>query len=101
VAGQLGEEDLMPLRRGVHLADGFAKPRRVRILSAHAKHTLLEMVLDEGRNREIRRLLARAGHKVQRLTRIAIGSLRLGELPRGAYRQLRHDEIDALRRDVC
>jgi 23S rRNA pseudouridine2605 synthase len=101
VAGQLGEEELFKLRRGMHFAEGFARPRRIRIVSTHPKHTWLEMVLDEGRNREIRRLLARVGHKVQRLMRIAIGSLRLGELPRGAYRLLRHDEVDGLRRDVA
>ena len=101
VAGQMGEEELAKLRRGMHLAEGFAKPRRIHIVSAHSKRTLLEMVLDEGRNREIRRLLARVGHKVQRLTRIAIGSLRLGELPRGAYRPLRRDEVETLRRDIA
>ncbi len=101
VAGQMGEEELAKLRHGMHLAEGFAKVRRIRIVSAHPKRTMLEMVLDEGRNREVRRLLARVGHKVQRLTRIAIGSLRLGELPRGAFRQLRREEVDALRRDIA
>jgi 23S rRNA pseudouridine2605 synthase len=97
----MSEEELAKLRHGMHLAEGFAKPRRIRIVAAHPKRTVLEMTLDEGRNREIRRLLARVGHKVQRLTRIAIGSLRLGELPRGAYRQLRRDEVEALRRDIA
>ena len=55
------------------------------------------MILDEGRNREIRRLLARIGHKVQRLTRIAVGPVRLGDLPSGAVRLLTKQEIAALR----
>lgn len=101
VAGQMAEEQLAKLRRGVHLAEGFAKPRRIRIVSSHVKRTCLEMVLDEGKNREIRRVLARVGHKVLRLTRIAIGSLRLGEMPRGAYRELRRDEVESLRRDIA
>jgi 23S rRNA pseudouridine2605 synthase len=54
-------------------------------------------VLDEGRNREIRRLLARIGHKVLRLKRVALGPLRLGELAPGEYRPLTHDELRALR----
>ena len=59
---------------------------------------MLEIILEEGRNREIRRLLASIGHKVQRLRRVAIGSLRLGELPLGAHRSLEKREIDALKR---
>ena len=46
---------------------------------------MLEMVLREGKNREIRRILARVGHKVVRLTRIAVGPVRLGNLPAGAF----------------
>ena len=59
------------------------------------------MVLDEGRNREIRRLLARVGHKVQRLTRIAVGPVRLGDLPPGAVRLLTKQEISALRQAIA
>jgi len=54
--------------------------------------------LDEGRNREIRRLLARVGHKVLRLVRIGIGPLRLGNLAAGEYRRLGREEVRALRR---
>jgi 23S rRNA pseudouridine2605 synthase len=100
VAGELSDEDLIKLRRGFRLAEGFARPRRIRIKSSGKKATWLEMLLDEGRNREIRRLLARIGHKVLRLVRVAIGSLRLGELPRGAFRALSREEVELLRRDV-
>jgi len=97
VAGRLEPEELQPLRKGMHLAEGFARPVEVRIRSTHKRSTLLEIVLDEGRNREIRRLLARLGHKVLRLKRIALGPLRLGELPPGHFRELARDEIRALR----
>ena len=59
------------------------------------------MVLDEGRNREVRRLLARVGHKVQRLKRVAVGPVRLGELPIGAVRTLSTKEIESLKRAVA
>ena len=101
VAGRVEEEDLKQLRRGARLAEGFAHVNFVRIKSRRKMSTLLEMVLDEGRNREIRRLLARLGHKVQRLTRVAVGPLRLGDLPSGAVRPLSRQEVTALRRAVA
>jgi 23S rRNA pseudouridine2605 synthase len=58
-------------------------------------------VLKEGRNREIRRILARIGHKVVQLKRIAIGPLRLGEMPLGAYRELTASEVQALRKSAA
>ena len=77
------DEVLAQLQRGIHLAEGFAHVKHVRIKSKQKRSTILEMVLDEGRNREVRRLLARVGHKVQRLKRIAVGPVRLGDLPTG------------------
>ena len=70
----------------------------VRIDAVAICATDLEIVLKEGRNREIRRLLARLGHKVQKLVRIAVGPVRLGDLPRGAVRPLTTAELRALRR---
>jgi len=97
VAGHPDPEVLAQLRRGVHLSEGFAHAVHVRLKSRLQRSSVLEMVLDEGRNREVRRLLARVGHKVQRLTRIAVGPIRLGELPRGAYRKLSSEEVRKLR----
>jgi 23S rRNA pseudouridine2605 synthase len=96
VAGHVERETLQKLERGVRLAEGFAHAKHVRIKSKHKRSTILEMVLDEGRNREIRRLLARLGHKVERLRRVAVGSVRLGELPVGAVRPLTRQEVAAL-----
>jgi 23S rRNA pseudouridine2605 synthase len=97
VAGQPEPDVLAQLKRGVHLSEGFAHAVDVRVKGRKKGSTLLEMVLDEGRNREVRRLLARVGHKVQRLTRVAVGPIRLGELPRGAVRQLTPEEVRKLR----
>jgi 23S rRNA pseudouridine2605 synthase len=101
VAGQVERDVLAQLHRGLHLAEGFAHAKHVRIKSRRKRSTLLEMVLDEGRNREVRRLLARLGHKVQRLKRVAVGPVRLGDLPTGAVRPLSKKEVDALRRAVA
>lgn len=96
VAGQVEQASIEKLQAGVHLAEGFARVARVRIRKVHPRSTELEIVLKEGRNREVRRLLAAIGHKVERLTRIAIGPLRLGDLPAGAHRALSRDEVRQL-----
>ena len=100
VAGQPDTEVLRQLRRGLYLAEGFTKIKHVKIKGRKKKSTILEMVLDEGRNREIRRLLARVGHKVQKLVRVAIGPIRLADLPPSGVRQLRRNEVDGLRRTI-
>lgn len=97
VAGHMEPDVLSQLRHGVYLSEGFAHAVHARIKAKLKRSTLLEMVLDEGRNREVRRLLARVGHKVQRLTRVAVGPIRLGEMPRGAFRKLSQDEVRKLR----
>ena len=98
VAGTLDRRQLERLRHGVHLAEGFARVVSARVVRAYKQSTLLEIVLAEGRNREIHRMLARVGHKVQRLVRIAIGPLRLADLPRGHARPLERDELRRLKR---
>jgi len=97
VVGVPEQEVLDRLRQGVHLAEGFAHAKRISIKSQHKQSALLEMVLDEGRNREVRRLLARVGHKVLRLKRVALGPLRLGDMPPGEFRPLRREEVRALK----
>jgi 23S rRNA pseudouridine2605 synthase len=99
VAGTPTREVLAKLESGVHLAEGYARAERLEVRSRHKESTVLEMVLREGKNREVRRLLARVGHKVLRLTRIAVGPVRLGTLPIGAVRRLMPDEIKALKRE--
>lgn len=96
VAGRPGPEELAKLRRGVHLAEGFCKVESVVVKSRHKQSSDLLIVLDEGRNREIRRILAKVGHKVVRLKRIAIGDLKLGALEVGEWRKLTQGEIDSL-----
>jgi 23S rRNA pseudouridine2605 synthase len=97
VAGEADADVLTKLRKGVHLAEGFAHAVRATVKSRHKQSTLLEIVLDEGRNREIRRLLARLGHKVLRLKRVDLGPLRLGVMQPGEVRPLRRDEVEKLR----
>ncbi len=97
IAGHPTREVLDKLLEGVHLAEGVARARRVTVRKQFKQSAVLEMVLEEGRNREIRRVLAKVGHKVLRLMRISVGPIRLGKLTPGAHRRLSRIEIDALR----
>jgi 23S rRNA pseudouridine2605 synthase len=97
VSGNPSPELLRKLERGIHLAEGFARVASVRLKKRLRAASELEMVLNEGRNREIRRLLARIGHKVLQLKRTAIGPVRLGDMPAGAYRPLTNQEVKQLR----
>jgi 23S rRNA pseudouridine2605 synthase len=87
---------LAALRAGVEVEGGRLAAASVALLRAGAKHAWLEIVLDEGRNRQIRRLLAAFGIGVLRLVRVAIGPLALGELPKGQWRELGAEEVAAL-----
>lgn len=100
VQGRPSPEKLRSLVDGVYLAEGKARVSNIKFKRRTKDTSWLEIVLDEGRNREIRRLLARIGHKVLRLRRIGIGPLALGELPLGAHRQLTFEEVAALRKAV-
>lgn len=97
VAGRPTPAVLAELRTGVHLAEGVARASSVTVKKELKQSTVLEIVLKEGRNREIRRVLARVGHKVLRLLRLAIGPVRIGDLPSGGFRRLTRQEVDALR----
>jgi 23S rRNA pseudouridine2605 synthase len=96
VAGQPSREILQQLRRGIRLAEGLARVADVRIQKQQKHSAVLEMVLEEGRNREVRRILARVGHKVLRLTRTAVGPIRLGQMLPGEYRRLTAAEVRRL-----
>jgi 23S rRNA pseudouridine2605 synthase len=97
VAGHPSGEDLQQLLKGVWLSDGHVRARQVKRLKAHGDSTWLRIVLAEGKNREIRRMLARLGHKVLNLRRIALGPVKLGLLASGKARRLTGPELAALR----
>lgn len=87
---------LAALRAGADDGGEHLAAKSVRELRRGEKNAWLEIVLDEGRNRQIRRLLAAFGIGVLRLIRVAIGDLALGALPKGAWRRLSADEAARL-----
>nr|WP_298132163.1 pseudouridine synthase [uncultured Pseudoxanthomonas sp.] len=87
---------LQGLKAGVGVDGEHLSARDVRVLRSGERNAWLEIVLEEGRNRQIRRLLAAFDVGVLRLVRVAVGSLALGELAKGAWRRLEPRERDAL-----
>jgi len=88
-------ESALPERmagRGMIGGGDSLRAKAARILRRGQRNTWLEVVLDEGKNRQIRRMLAQFGIEVQRLVRVAIGPLELGKLPQGAFRRLTSEE---------
>jgi 23S rRNA pseudouridine2605 synthase len=96
VSGRLDEPSLTRLRDGIDLDDGHTRPARVRLLGTRGNTSRLEVILTEGRNRQIRRLFAVIGHRVRRLVRVAIGGLELGDLLAGQWRELGAEEVEAV-----
>ena len=97
IEGIIDDETMARLVVGVELDDGeVAVARAVRLLAAKSGRSRIEMVLTEGRRRQIRRMLEAVGHPVRRLVRVAFGPLRLGGLAAGTARPLRADEREML-----
>ena len=109
VEGRITVSELSSLREGIFLARRTKKSRTgavrakasaVKVLHAGNRETLLEVRMAEGRNREIRRMLARLGHKVVRLHRCAIGSITDRGIKIGNYRFLTEREVSRLREET-
>jgi 23S rRNA pseudouridine2605 synthase len=98
VAGVPSRATLAALRSGVSLPDGtMTRAARVHTIGVvRNERTWLEIVLTEGKNRQVRRMCAQVGHDVLALARVRIGGLALGELGEGEWRQLSPEEADAL-----
>lgn len=96
VEGLISPQTLNRLRKGIRLDDGWVNPSTVKIVSTAAERTMVRIILSEGRNRIVRRTMEAVGHPVRRLSRTAIGPVRLGTLPVGQTRDLTSDELGAL-----
>ncbi|MDR3198809.1 MAG: rRNA pseudouridine synthase [Planctomycetaceae bacterium] len=95
-AGELTPDSVNQLCKGMYLAEGFAKVSEAVIKGQYKHSTILDITLSEGKNREVRRLFARLGHKVLTLIRIAVGPVKLGKLTPGEWRHLTRYEVDRL-----
>lgn len=97
VEGVPDQAALRTLREGVDLEDGRTAPAQAKLTRRVGGNAILSITVHEGRNRQVRRMLEAVGHPALRLTRVAIGPIRLGDLKTGHWRSLSPDEVEWLR----
>ena len=97
VKGKIPGEIIDLLSKGVKLEDGFSKPVKIKRLTTRQDKTLIEITLNEGRKRQIRRMLEQVGYTVLDLVRVRLGNLNLNDLPEGASRKLQKQELIKLK----
>ena len=97
VEGHPSEHRLQKWREGVVLSGRRTRPAAINILGRHSSTTKLEVILKEGRNRQIRRIAEQLGHPVTALHRVSIGAIALDTLAAGQYRPLTPHELHSLR----
>ncbi|TQK70911.1 MULTISPECIES: pseudouridine synthase [unclassified Nocardioides] len=96
VAGRLAKGTVAELLAGVTLEDGPVEVRRARVIDTSTDKSIIELVIHEGRNRIVRRLLDQVGHPVRQLSRTRFGPIELGTLGGGRLRELSDDELGQL-----
>lgn len=96
--GEFPEHILAKLRKGVEIDGVKTKRSKVKLLEQGEKEAKLLVTITEGRNRQVRRMFEAVERNVVFLKRVAIGDLRLGGLARGAWRYLREEEVEYLKR---
>jgi pseudouridine synthase len=97
IKGKPEKEELQRLSRGIRLEDGVTAPCAVKPLRETEGNTWVEMVLHEGKNRQVKRMWERLGYPVLKLKRVGFGGLKLGTLQPGEYRLLRPEEVRKLK----
>ncbi len=98
IAGRLTGDDVHALGAGVDLGAVHASEAKVRVVAVRRDHSIVDLTVHEGRNRQVRRMFEALGHPVLALTRLRFGPVALGDLPVGATRALHPRELAALRR---
>ena len=92
------ESEFAVLRKGVVFENQRMPSARVKPISFDGKITKLSVIIDEGQNRQVRRMFEAIGREIKLLKRVRIGSVKLGGLKRGEFRALRRDELESLLR---
>lgn len=94
--GEVTPEVLRQFTKGLFHEGEVLKATHARLLKSNKSHSVVEMTLQEGKNREIRRMFEAVSIEIERLQRVQIGPVKLGQLPKGKWRTLTEREIDSL-----
>lgn len=97
VSGVISDTRLARLRKGVDIGGFVTSPAKVKLIKQMPRYAVVEISIREGKNRQVRKMFAAVGNKVQELQRTAIGEIKLGRLMEGHYRKLTKQEIDYLK----
>ncbi len=93
-----GKEQLSKLQKGVRLEDGMTAPAQARIIKRRADSALVEIIIHEGRNRQVRRMMEAVGCPVTHLKRTGLAFLDLTDVPLGKWRELSSGEVNRLQK---
>jgi len=97
VAGVISDTRLAKLRKGVDIGGFVTSPAKVKVIKQMPRHAVVEISIREGKNRQVRKMFAAVGNRVQELKRVEIGQIKLGRLMEGHYRKLTREEIEYLK----
>lgn len=100
VAGKPKRKDLVSLEKGIVLEGKMTSPAQLAVIKNFSGSTLLRITIHEGRKRQVRKMFAAIGHPVNRLKRIAYGSLYLENLPEGSYRRLNKQDLKKIFKNI-
>ena len=97
VSNQVTDEEIRQLRHGVLIDGKMTSPASVRLIRRETFDSVLLISIHEGRNRQVRKMVAAVGHQVVSLRRVGFGPVSLGDLPTGRWRPLTEEEIRRLK----
>jgi 23S rRNA pseudouridine2605 synthase len=96
VKGEVLPEQMRTMEKGIYEGDEVLRAEKGRIIKGNKSRSMVELILAEGKNREVRRMFEVLGFEVERLQRVQIGPIKLGQLPKGKWRTLTEPEIKSL-----
>jgi 23S rRNA pseudouridine2605 synthase len=93
VTGSPSKERISALEQGIEIDGVRTSPAKIRVLQRRKEQTLVEIIIHEGKKRQVRKMFQAVNHRVLHLKRTAYGNLRIGALPAGKYRVLTSDDL--------